>query len=350
MGSKKVGIVTIIDNDNYGNRLQNYAVQEIIKTFGFQIETLQNRSYSNSKKRFIQRCIRYGRKSSTYSANQNRKKNFEKFNEKILFSKKIYTPFSKSDHDYVVVGSDQVWNPHFRRLSDVDLLNFVEPEKRIAVSASFGVDKLPNTCESDVSKEMRKFKAISVREEQAKHIVDELTGKNSAVVVIDPTMMLSAEQWNDVLTEPSCKNTDYILCYFLGEPSEKQNSEINRTAEENGCEIINILDHESAAYESGPSEFLGLIKNARLICTDSFHASVFSILFHRPFVVFGREGNAVKMSSRIDTLLKTFGLTNHVFENQINAKNLQCDFNGVDEQLTREREKFKSFLKAAFDD
>ena len=109
------------------------------------------------------------------------------------------------------------------------------------------------------------------------------------------------------------KKPKYILNYFLGNLSPKRRKEIERVAKENNCEIINILDKNDPLYVSGPSEFLYLEKNAFLICTDSFHSSVFAILYNRPFVVFDREEKGIEnMGSRIDTLINKFKMNNRV--------------------------------------
>ena len=112
-----------------------------------------------------------------------------------------------------------------------------------------------------------------------------------------------------------------------------------RIAKENGCEVINVLDKNSPFYQTGPSEFLYLEKNAFLICTDSFHSSVFSILFNRPFIVFNREDINKSMNSRIDTLINKFELKNRQFENRITKENLHQDYTKAYEILEKEREK-----------
>ena len=129
--------------------------------------------------------------------------------------------------------------------------------------------------------------------------------------------------------------------------SEKRKKEIERIAKENNCEIINMLDKNSPFYQTGPSEFLYLEKNAFLICTDSFHSSVFAILYNRPFVVFDREDANVKMNSRLDTLLKKFKLENRWYEDKITEEQLQVDYKESYMILEGERKKAKEFLENA---
>lgn len=347
-----VGIVTINDNDNYGNRLQNYAVQNTIKNKKYTPETIKNDGYSNTKDLYLLRLLKNINFKGTYSDNPNRAKNFKEFNKYIQFSTKKVTPYSKvNNFDYIIVGSDQVWNPMIGRLRDVDLLTFVPSKKRISFSASFAVNDIPNKLKSKVAKELSKFKAISVREDRGKEIVEELTGRKDVEVLVDPTMLLTSEEWDKVSKKPTMLKTDkYILNYFLGELSEERKKEINRVAKENNCEVINILDKNSPFYECGPSEFLYLEKHAFLICTDSFHSSVFAILYNKPFLVFDREQkNLVSMNSRLDTLLSKFKLENKKCNGKITKKDLTCDYKEAYKILEKERIKADKFLRKALD-
>lgn len=163
-------------------------------------------------------------------------------------------------------------------------------------------------------------------------------------------MLLTPEEWDKVSKKPEQLNFDkYILCYFLGELSEHRKKEIARVAKENNCKIINILDKNDLFYETGPSEFLYLEKNAFLICTDSFHSSVFAILYNRPFVVFDREDSSVKMKSRLDTLLQKFKLVDRWYKGEIKKEQLKTDYTKAYEILEKEREKSMNFLKRALD-
>lgn len=353
---KKIGILTIIDNDNYGNRLQNYSVYKFITKLGkYECYTFLNRTCYNSITKYLKKKLKtflnISDKSGIDDLNSIRLSNFLKFNYNIKFYDKVITVFSRvNDFDYAIVGSDQVWNPNFERLKDVDLLCFVKPKKRIAFAASFGVDDIPNKMKKNVGKALKSFKAISVREDAGKKIVEELTGRTDVEVLIDPTMLLTADEWDKVSKKPTMlKNDRYILNYFLGNLSDERRSEINRVAKENNFEVINILDKESPFYECGPSEFLYLEKNAFLICTDSFHSSVFGILYNTPFLVFEREDNNANMNSRLDTLLSKFKLEDRRYKGKITKKDLKCDYTESYKILDKERIKSMIFLKKALD-
>lgn len=346
---KNVGIITIIDNGNYGNRLQNYATHKLLLKMKNDVITLKNAIRLNNydtKIRTFLKIIKTLKEKKHPARNQN----FKDFNKNIKFNKNdinLLMDLNKK-FDYFIVGSDQVWNPEFGRLRDVDLLSFALPEKRVAFSASFGMDKLPKENIEKVKKELLKFKAISVREDAGKKIIEDLTGRKDIEVLIDPTMMLKAEEWDEVSKKPKQLKTDkYILNYFLGQLSNERKKEIERIAKENDCEIINILDKDSPFYEIGPSEFLYLEKNAFLICTDSFHSSVFAIIYNRPFVVFEREDGLVSMNSRIETLLNKFELQDRKYNGRITNKLLENDYKKAYEILEIERQKSEKFLKKA---
>ncbi len=348
---KKVGIITINDNNNYGNRLQNYAVQEVLKKINVEPITLKNEPATNTKNKYLLRKIKSFFNRGSYSKIIERKECFEDFNKNINFSSKKITPYSKlNEYDYFVVGSDQVWNPNFGRLRDVDLLEFAESRKKISFSASFGVSKLSEEYNSKLKKDLKDFKAISVREDAGKEIIEEIVGRKDVQVLVDPTMLLTPNEWDKIAKKPKqLKSNRYILNYFLGELSEERKKEIERIAKENNCEIINILDRNSPFHQTGPGEFVYLEKNAFLVCTDSFHSCVFAILYDRPFIVFDREDSYVKMNSRLDTLLKKFNLKDRWYKNKIMKEQLKANYEEAFNILEDERRKSKKFLENAIE-
>ena len=352
---KSIAILTINDNNNYGNRLQNYAVQERIKKLNCNVETINNQKGIIGKYKIAKRKIGNIIKRVYPSQKYYRYNYFMEFNKKIKYSKyyidKEHTPENLKDkYDCFITGSDQVWNPNFGRMSDIDFLTFAPKEKRNSFSASFGISEIPLEMKEYYKERLEGINNISVREEAGKKIVEELTGRKDAQVLVDPTMLLTAEEWDKVSKKPKQLKTDkYILNYFLGELSETRKKEIDRIAKENNCKVINILDKNSPFYQTGPSEFLYLEKNAFLICTDSFHSSVFAILYNRPFVVFEREDKLVNMNSRIETLINKFNLQNRKFTGKITEENLQHDYKEAYEILEKERQKSNEFLKKALD-
>lgn len=349
---RRVGIITINDNNNYGNRLQNYAVQEVLKNLEVVPITIKNEPATNTKDKYLLRKLKSFLNKGTYSKIVDRRNYFEDFNRNITFSIKKITPYSKlKDYDYFITGSDQVWNPNFGRLRDVDLLEFAEPYKRISFSASFGISNLPKQYNEKLKNALKNYKAISVREDAGKKIIEDVVGRKDVEVLVDPTMLLTADEWDKVSKKPEQLKTDrYILNYFLGELSEKRNKEIDKIAKENNCEVINILDVNSPFYKTGPSEFLYLEKNAFLVCTDSFHSCVFATLFNKPFIIFNREDSHVSMNSRIETLIKKLQLKNREYNGkEITRENLNHDYTEAYRILDEERKKTIKFLRQALD-
>ncbi len=345
---KKIAIITIFDENNYGNRLQNYATQEVLKELGFEVETInnvniiKNRDYFDRLKNIMPERI----------------EKFKKFNEEnmniyseIIFHDKIPKDFHKN-YDYFVIGSDQIWNYKFEdRFSDFSFARFAPKEKRISFSASLGVSKVPKN-EHIKYEALKEMKAISVREDAGKTIVEQITERKDCKVLIDPTMMLSAEKWNTIIKKPKkLKSNKYIFKYFLGKVSKEINEKIEKFAEENNCEIVDVLD-EKTFYNSGPSEFVYLIKNSFIVFTDSFHSCVFSIIFNKPFLVFDREENLdiVKdMNSRIETLLEKFELEDRKFKDEITSNDLNINYINTYNLLKKEQEKVILYLKMALE-
>ena len=349
---KKVAILTINDDNNYGNRLQNYATQEFLKKENLEVETVENygkETEINYLKRKIKNIIK---KFLFFVPKFKRYNKFKKFNKNIKYSR-IHIKNAESEkkinsiYDSFFTGSDQVWNPTFGRMSDIDFLTFADKKKRNSFSASFGISEIPQDLKEYYREKLNELNHISVRENRAKEIIDEITNRKDTEVLIDPTMLLDSYEWDKIAKKPSQKKNSkkYILNYFLGEISDERKKEINRIAQENDCEIINLLDKKDKYYKTGPSEFLWLEKNAFLICTDSFHSSVFAIIYNKPFIVFNREDDLKNMNSRLETLLSKFELQNRYYNGKITDNLLKIDYQNTYKKLEKEKEKADKFIK-----
>ena len=322
-----VAIITFTKVYNYGNSLQNFALQSILQEKGIHPETLLYSSYS-----FMVRIKKIKELCGIDSGpiEKRRKRCFDQFDyEYITFSRKnVLKKELKAEkrYDYFIVGSDQVWNANWykRRMKDIYLLSFTSNEKKIAYSASFGTDCIPVGWREWFKCNLATFKSISVREDTGQQIVYDLIGK-SVQRLVDPTLLLSSDKWREIEKPPvKQRNRDYILTYFLGKESEDAQNILKKY--ENEYEVL-ILDRYSENIVAGPSEFLWLIDNAKLILTDSFHGCVFSFLFNKPFLVFDRNDDELSMNSRITTFLKLFDLDRKHFENHL-AKNIfEHDYN-----------------------
>lgn len=345
----KIGIVTIISH-NLGNRLQNYALQEILKTYGT-VETFPLERTSNMKctlKILAKKMLNVCGIKKNYS--------WDMMDRKVKWSKYIC---GKNDvqiekkYDYLVAGSDQIWNPLFDFNSDREFLVSVNKNKRIAYAASIGIDQLPENQKRRFRDNLLNFKAISVRENAAADIVEEITGKRPEVV-IDPTMLLKQEEWEKMSKESDMDIQEkYIVKYFLGVESKEYSEYIDELANKLEAKIINInSENKGISTECGPSDFLKLISKASFVCTDSFHGSVFSILFKRQFLIFDRpkQKGYGKMSSRIDTLVGKFNLEKRVIKNieQLNGTIERINYDKLEPLIETERNKAHLYLDRLF--
>lgn len=345
---KKVGILTLNGNGNFGNRLQNYALQTFLKRTE-NAETIWVTNVGKIKTRQVLKKI-LGSVLSKYE----RQKNFVCFTDRFI-KPHYFESFDKLDkvYDKFIVGSDQVWNCTFNGFNDNYFLLFSEKKNNISYSASFGIDSIPEQYKEEYINGLNNFKHLSVREDAGKRIVKELINRDDVEVLVDPTMLLTDEEWINISKKPKIyKKEKFVLNYFLGDLSENRKNAIKDFAEKNGCKIINILDKRDPYYSCGPREFLFLEKNAYMICTDSFHSSVFALLFNRPFVVFDREEkNMNNMSSRLDTLIEKFKLVNRKYNGiNITNGNFEHDYTEAYAILEKERIKSRDFLLKAIND
>ena len=345
----KTAIVTLVGDFNYGNRLQNYALQEILKSMGANVTTIDNPPSSlmnRIKERFFERIN--GKWHIKAKADLVREKNLRKFTHKYI----SMSPSSciSEDYDYFIVGSDQVWNPSFwgtntecysaRRY----LLRDVSPQKRISYAASFGVEELNDLWTPVFQKELSIFKAISVREASGVDMIRNTCGRDAALV-LDPTLVLPREKWTQLAV--NVQEQPYILLFHLGNMSEQQQEYIERLAREHNYKVIDMTNKKDPYYQCSPEEFLGLIKNARMVFTDSFHATVFSIIFHTPFLSLSRsQKNYCKMSSRLETLLSVVQMEDR-FNNMDIKDPFACSFEGVDELIDARKYDCTKYLRNA---
>lgn len=379
---KKVAIITLNGYYNYGNRLQNYAVQEVLRSLGFSVETIIIKpaaQISSTPAKLIRRSrslitmspIRnfwiittklqyYLNKNRIDTLNEEKTKAFKQFSlENIVevdrgLKKDSCPPDLANMYDYFISGSDQVWNPnHICGLSTY-FLTFAPKEKRVAYAASFGVSEIPDELKGLYGKWLSEMYRISVREEAGARIVKELTGRD-AVVLVDPTMMLTKEEWLAVAKTSRCKpEKKYLLTYFLGQKTRATELKIKEIADTYGLMVVNLADtSDPERYIANPAEFVDYINSASFVCTDSFHGVVFSILMETPFVAFKRHGlgnTASSMYSRIDTLLRTFKFQDRRAEDIVNLNNvLDMDYSHVAPILAAERRKAIDYLKEALD-
>lgn len=356
---KKIGIVTIVDNTNYGNRLQNYAIYHLLRRkFRCSAVTLascEEKAFYNGayvawiKNQIVkQLCVFPSLAEKRFGNTVTRWANFQKWSKliptKYYYSHKSLPRSLNEQYDLFVAGSDQIWNYHFSSHKFDDyFLKFADNQKKHAISASLGVDYLPEEWKDTFRNELSKFKNISVREDAGQAIIQELLGID-VPVLIDPTMMLTKDEWLAVSRKPRVDcSRPYVLKYYLGDEAEEE--KIDVWAKENGYEVYELLNKDiPELYSAGPGEFISLISNAALVCSDSFHCIVFSIIFSRPFLVYARQGSGNYMTSRLDTLLNKFGFEDRWKHLVAPESYLKCDYSAVPERLEKEQQQFMDYL------
>ncbi|MGG5341706.1 polysaccharide pyruvyl transferase family protein [Enterococcus sp. AZ192] len=358
---KKVGILTMNGNHNYGNRLQNYALQDILKKRGYQAETIviPRLKHVNERKlykrifRIAKNPISYIKRNavSTQSVKSLKEEKIRPFTDRYLNTRAIKISQKKqlnSEFDFFVVGSDQVWNPNFFGKDSTNFLDFAEKGKRISYAASFGVSLINDEFKDFYRSNLLKMDNISVRETSGKKIVEELLGE-SVPVVLDPTMLLSKEEWLN-LAHNEVKQIKieeaYILIYTLRGVSEEVSEKIKKYAQIKNLKVVFIMGdlYQENALVPTVTEFIELINKAHIFFTDSFHGTVFSILLETAFVTLERDGG--NMESRLLTLLNKFEFTSNYFYSEMDIENVcsQMSFEHVPPILHQEKELAFQFL------
>lgn len=345
----KIGILTHFYHSlNYGGMLQSYALTVFLNRNNFDAEqicyimstdpflpiretnTLDNiqdkvflplkfikRVYRSQKYRLIDKnCEKYYWKYRKKEI-EKRSDNFAEFQERVSHSRKIYDGNSIVEavdiYDCFIAGSDQVWN--FTWFNPAFFLDFSGNHKRIAYAASVGKNQFCMEEENYLKRTLSKFDAISVREENMVPTLNTLLERDSVVQTLDPTLLLVAEDWDEIAA-PRLVENKYIFCYFLHNDRNLNRLAV-RFARKHKMAIVTIpfpdieynkQDVSFGRYridDAGPSDFISLIKHADYVLTDSFHATVFSLIYRKQFIVFPR-GNAKGMESRLLSLVRIF--------------------------------------------
>ena len=365
----KIANLTLDGYFNYGNVLQRYAVCNLLMGLGAEVESLWfspqagflpylQSHYPWMKdswdwKTWVKLGINWKGATHKMFSGENaweaaRSAVIKSFVDRYI-PMRYDVDFSKvaDEYDYFVTGSDQVWNPYFADLEKL-FIKFAPGGKRISYAASISCPEIPQDKLQMFIDGVRGMKAISVREQAGADLIQQMTGRRVQVVA-DPTMLVTAEDWRSIARKPSWLKGDeqLLVTYFLG---KRPDSVIESIARENGLQIVNMLDERVFEhYAIAPEEWLWLIDHARFMYTDSFHGTVFSILFRTPFVVTERvdAGCASKMTSRIDTLLAKFDLSDRRGTNvngYMIASPLDMHYGDVDKVLAEEKQKAKTYL------
>ncbi len=354
----RVGIVSIFDSTNFGNRLQNYALQQVLLRYADEVVTIKNKPSDGKKTKFYKKLpIAESLLMSRLMGRERRTAMLRFTKEHIALSRWCYwydadrLKLKKADQcDLYCAGSDQVWSPEMNRTGMFNYLGFAPTEQTFSYAASFGVDRIGAEDQSQVRQGLRHIGSLSVREDAGRKIIEDLTGRTDVQVMADPTLLLSAQEWEQVASAPKEKLPQrFVLSFFLGDVDDQRREEIRKKAEKLECQVIDLMDPASPFYACGPDGFLYLIRHAQFVCTDSFHCCVFSFLFGQPFAVFPRRGDGENMGSRLVTLTERFSLQDRaVADGGLDRVPDTADYQAGYAALEAERAKASAYLSKVF--
>ncbi len=362
----KIGIVThYYKSENYGGNLQAYALCSALNKLGYEAEQIcldRKKGHSLSKRlRILLSRIKNGIDIRAKGKIRQRGRAFLRFNQEIIpHSDCVYTEKSiyscAHQYDAFITGSDQVWHPS--AVCDAYLLRFAPSNKiKLSYGASIACNTLTEEQKGRYKIALQDYKAISVRERDAISLLDGVANKN-VEYVLDPTLLLSKEEWESV-SKPVDIKERYLFCYFLGDDVEQRQLACEY-AKRNNLKIVTLpymlgkyrkCDKsfgDYKLYDVSPNQLISLIKEAECIFTDSFHATVFSLIFEKKHFVFERAGHK-GMGSRIYSLTNLFK-TERLFCDTEEKKTLEyiegiTNFEIYKGDYEAEREKSIAFLK-----
>lgn len=369
--SNMVGLITLTGQFNYGNRLQLFATSEAYKSFGYCPIALEMPDDCVRIEKIVRKLRLLlgdvpGDDPQALSTD-GRLAAFKRFAAK-LNSMRIVSS-KELDLDsfrYFSVGSDQVWNPgaictgrsasmlsnvyHWivsrgraKHLYDWYFLGFCRKDQRIALAPSLGVDHLDSSQARAIAHGVGNFSRVSVREGRGAGLIEECSGA-AAEVICDPTLVLTAEKWRSVADGRCTPSTPYVLTYLLGGAGPEADAVLDRVTGHGQVPVIPLSDRQKTGEpDAGPAEFIDLIDHASHVVTDSFHAAVFSSILHTPLTITHREGGT-SMFSRLEQLSQMLGIEEKVYGSPTYDLARAGEYDGVDEAIAREREKFMSYL------
>lgn len=348
----KIGVVNFHPSTNYGGILQYYALQTILERLGHEVQLVNRRwgTYLLPKQSLKQKIIK---RIAPYDP-------FDLFRSAhCRIGMPIESDYGLLEYaqtqDAILAGSDQIWNMECMKvMGNYFFLDWVpENVRRFSYAASFGYDSYDANLENIAKTKMllQRFENISVREYSGVELCKNLFGIN-AYYHIDPTLLLSVEDYRRLFQSCTVSHGDYILSYFLDKTKQKIALQ-NKLSQQ---ERINVIDNNPTGNKwnrifnshkySHPTieQWLRNIHDARIVITDSFHGMVFSILFNKPFLCIGNQKRGM---TRFESLCKTFHLGNIVYSesslsNLLNKKEIiisNIDYTMVNQLLNVQRKR-----------
>lgn len=356
---KKAGIITFLHNDNFGSTLQAWALQEALTSLGWEAfhlnyapdtkEKIRNLLTSRNSPALLLDGIKKRSVKAGQAAAREKSAGLRAFQQEYLH---LSAPCRNSSQlanaareaDVLIAGSDQIWSPTW--FNPVYFLSFAQEQRKVAYAPSLGVSQLKNSRKKQLFRQLTAgFQAVSVREEEGAALLKDITGQAPAVLP-DPVFLISRKRWL-CLAAPMPERKPYLLCYFLGNRPEYWDT-ARKLADEQQLELL-VIPVTEEAYSCGlplthapdPRQWLGLIAQADMVMTDSFHGAAFTALLGRRLKLLRRyaDTSALSRNSRIDQLARNL----HLQENDMPSDTV------LQANLQRLQQEGLSWLQAALE-
>lgn len=356
----KIGILTFHCAHNFGAVLQCYALQETLKDLGHDVAIINYRpeylirpyrkfklfDFGGAKKPlskayiFMNEVIKYRLRSKKYDK-------FEQFINKYLnLTEEVKCDFTPNGYDAIIVGSDQIWNNgnshHFDSMYFCDF-NYIKKNcKYISYAASAGMADFIKSEKQFLTKKLKNFDSISVRESTLQLVIEQLGF--TCHKVLDPTLLIPTVKWEQISAHIRLTKRPYILTYEV-----QTDKNVQRIAKDLAMKLnANIITLKSVFYSpidkyqaTSPDEFITLIKNASWVITTSFHGTVFSIIMQRPFYYIRQGGN---IDLRALSLLESLDLCNRIIDKNTTPIFSSIDYSKTNRLLNSLRQESLSFI------
>ncbi len=368
----KIAIITRHSVPNYGSLLQSYATQNAIKKIGHESEIINYTRYEERYKNLANSLIKGKKWDKNFFTRfiykiiqtPNYAKMYKKFTEyRQEFLNETKQEYGNIDElkenipqaDIYCSGSDQIWGKiGTANYDEVYFLEFVK-KKCISYAASFGKAELDKELEQNIDKLLSKYATILVREKSAKEILLKKGIKN-VEQVLDPTFLMDQQDWKKIAHKSKNKEKEkYVLVYQLHD-NKKFDLYAKKFAKKKHLKLLRISPSLYHIFKSGkliylptPYEFLSYFENAEYILTDSFHATVFSIIFNKKFVDILPNN---KTGTRIENILNLLGIENRILDdyNKIDLIENPINYLDINSRIKKEREKSLNILKLAIEE
>lgn len=368
---RKISIVTWIGSGNYGTALQSFALHRYLADKGHDVSLVYSSPFHKGLRHNLKvMAYRLGLLNVLASLRDRKKTSKERLFDKfvkenyniptLVTDKEINKYYEETE--VLVSGSDQIWNSYYQ-FDEFMFLGFDVDKRRVAYASSIGTGSINPVYEDRIREMLLNYDHIGVREMEAVKVLSHLTGRKDIVQVLDPTFLLNADDWSRISEAASVKGITegkYIMCYLIGD-NDWYKEQLENVRKQYGiADVIIVPSEENPDFsipdakvltDVGPLEFVRLIKNATLVCTDSFHATALSINMKRNFVEFVRfkTTDVKSQNSRIYDLLNHYELSSRLYTSESNDWVGEIDYNPVASLLEEDRLRSQNYLNKALE-